>query len=252
MKRLKLIALIVVLFTTVSYGAVSSYNCASADYPVLVNGQAMTFTDVPPMNYNGRTMLPLRSISEAVGVPINWNNATKSVEINTVDVDKLKGACTMLIASNGETYQQGSGVYVNWDQVLTSYHIVDEGRTQARTAVDKNDLNEMTVITSAPAIDTAILKPSIERKPVKIGDSDDAKAGDRVILICWPDGKETILQTEIKDTSGRITIDAELKSGASGGALFSLDGSLLGMLTSGNDGLRECYVIPINSIRKAI
>jgi S1-C subfamily serine protease len=158
----------------------------------------------------------------------------------------------MIYASDGETYQQGSGVYVDYDEVLTAYHIVDENRTQIRTAVDKNDPNKMTVLSFDSNIDITVLTPTAERKPAKIGDSDEVKSGDKVIFIGSPDGKSAVIQTTVKHVAETIAINAEVKSGASGGALFSMDGELLGILVSGNDGLKECYIVPINEIRKSL
>lgn len=38
--------------------------------------------DVPPMLINGRTMVPTRVISEAIGCDVEWDNATRTVYIN--------------------------------------------------------------------------------------------------------------------------------------------------------------------------
>lgn len=38
--------------------------------------------DVPPMSINGRTMVPARVISEALGASVSWNAATRTVSIS--------------------------------------------------------------------------------------------------------------------------------------------------------------------------
>lgn len=248
MKRIKLIVFILIAFTTVSYGA--SYTLSSASYDVNVNGQKLS---AEPLNLNGTTYLPLKAISDAVGVPVAWDSTKKSVEINTVDIEKLKESCTMIIASDGETYDQGSGVYIDYDQVLTAYHVVDEGRTKIRTTVDQSDTNTMEVMTSAPAIDAAILKPTIEKKPVKIGDSDEVKVGDTVIYIGSPGGqRNTVIQAKVKESSSEIIISALPGGGGSGGAVFNQTGELIGIAYAVDIGLSECYVTPINAIRKSL
>lgn len=248
MKRIKLIAVILIAFTTISYGA--TYILVSASYPINVNGQKLA---VQPLNLNGTTYLPLRSVSEAVGVPIQWDGTKKSVEINTVDLDKLKAACVMIIASDGETYEQGSGVYIDYDQVLTAYHVIDDGRAQARTKVDQSDTNKMIVVSSAPAIDIALLKPAIEKKPVKIGDSDEVKAGDRVILVSSPNGNVNKVTTgTVKSNADEIVISDLSDTGSSGGGLFNAGGELIGIVYAGDKVLTESYAVPINAIRKAL
>ena len=125
MKKFPILLLILIASTITAYGATDTL--VSANYPINVNGQAIA---VQPLNLNGSTYLPLRTISEAVGVPIEWDNATRSVEITTLDVDKLKESCVMIKASDGETYSQGSSVVWDYGEYLTAYHVVDEGRNK--------------------------------------------------------------------------------------------------------------------------
>jgi S1-C subfamily serine protease len=250
MKR-KLIAAILILIlaaSTISYG--SGITASMATYPINLNGQRLEAT---LLNVNGSTYLPVRTVSEALGVDIGWTGS--SVEIDTVDIEALKEACTMIIASDGDTYEQGSGVYIDYNQVLTAYHGVDEGRINVRTAVDKSDPNTMTVIASAPAIDVAVLEPVEQRKPVKIGDSDEVKAGDKVILISTPTGKvNTVSYGTVKGypDKSKILIGAISADGSSGGAVFDMDGCLIGILIAGDVGLKECNIVPINTIKKAL
>jgi len=58
---------------------------ASDNIKIFVNGQQV-FSDVPPQAIDGRTMVPIRVVSEALGAQVTWNDNTKSVEItnNTV------------------------------------------------------------------------------------------------------------------------------------------------------------------------
>jgi hypothetical protein len=49
---------------------------------ITVNGTPQQAAiDVPPMIMNGRTMLPLRALSEALGANVEWEDATKTVTI---------------------------------------------------------------------------------------------------------------------------------------------------------------------------
>ncbi|MFB7157034.1 copper amine oxidase N-terminal domain-containing protein [Lysinibacillus sp. NPDC056232] len=50
-----------------------------------VNGQKIAL-DVAPQIINGRTLVPLRFISEALGAKVDWNNQTKTVYITTYEL----------------------------------------------------------------------------------------------------------------------------------------------------------------------
>lgn len=56
----------------------SSPDTASDEIKVILNGKPLD-TDVPPIIISGRTMLPLRSILEALGATIDWNSSTRTV-----------------------------------------------------------------------------------------------------------------------------------------------------------------------------
>ncbi len=47
-----------------------------------VNNSAIAL-DVPPKIVNGRTLVPLRFVSEALGCSVNWNGTTRTVSIST-------------------------------------------------------------------------------------------------------------------------------------------------------------------------
>ncbi|MBZ4666996.1 MAG: glycoside hydrolase family 18 [Defluviitaleaceae bacterium] len=47
-----------------------------------INGK-MYFLDTPPKVINGRLMVPIRFISESFNLPVNWDNASKTVLINS-------------------------------------------------------------------------------------------------------------------------------------------------------------------------
>ena len=67
---------------------------ASSNPTVYLDGGKLNF-DVPPQIVNGRTLVPMRAIFEALGASISWNNTTKTVQ-GSKDSIKLK----MTINSN--------------------------------------------------------------------------------------------------------------------------------------------------------
>lgn len=49
---------------------------------VLVDGRALS-GEVPAINLDGRTMMPVRAISEALGAKVGWNQETQTVTVDT-------------------------------------------------------------------------------------------------------------------------------------------------------------------------
>lgn len=243
MKKLRkyFVILLVIMSTVTAYGA--TYTLVSANYPINVNGQKIA---VEPLNYNGTTYLPLKSISEAVGVPIEWTG--KSVDINTVDVDALKEACVKVLAQNPDDGIQGSGVYIDYDEILTAKHVVD--------GMDRFTVNgriDLKLKDSDRDTDSAILETPHKAKPVKIGDSDDVEIGDRVMAIGAPgDAEDTVTHATVVRIDEYIYLGEALEKGASGSPVFDASGNLIGLASMAEANLNETYVVPINQIREAL
>jgi S1-C subfamily serine protease len=238
----RLLIILFIMLPVTAYGA----SLVTANYPILVNGEKV---NIQAYNLDGTTLLPIRAVSDALGVPITWNNVTRSVEINTLDVDRLKESCIKIKASDGETYEQGSAVAWDYGEFLTAYHAVDEGRT---TVTDFGQTS-FTVDRYSEILDISVLKSNKEIKPVKIGDSDDVRVGDQVIVIGAPEGKEdTVIYTTVKRLTSDIVIDKATNGGSSGAGLFNVRGELIGIVVAGSVGSSESYVIPINTIRKPL
>jgi S1-C subfamily serine protease len=245
MKRFSKILAVLLILSVIPVSA-ATYQLVTANYPINVNGVKLA---VQPLNYNGTTYLPLRSISEAVGVPIEWNSAKKSVEITTLDLDRLKEASVMIYADDGKTQVQGSGVYTDYGEVTSAFHLIADNRTNLKTS----EGDKLTVDDTDQPLDIMTLDSSDDIKPVKIGDSDEVKVGDKVIVVGAPDGKnDSIIYARVKQITNEIVIDVAVNGGGSGGALFTIDGQFIGTLVAADFGLKETYVTPINSIRKAL
>ena len=58
---------------------------------VVLDGEKVSF-DVPPQIIDGRTMVPIRAIFEALGAEVEWNDKTKTV---TATIDDYVVECTI-------------------------------------------------------------------------------------------------------------------------------------------------------------
>lgn len=135
---LMLICLLVAALAAPAAGA------AEAELKVQINGQILTL-DTPPFIDNGRTLVPLRAIFEALGAQIGWNGATRTVTgtraakkvVLTVDSDQAQvdgQAVKLAVAArirDGRTFvplrfvAEALGATVDYDPETRTVIVVD-------------------------------------------------------------------------------------------------------------------------------
>lgn len=64
--------------------SLTQYMLVKAQYPIIVDGNAYE-GELPILNYEGYTYVPLRTMSELLNVGIFWNDTLKQVEITHLD-----------------------------------------------------------------------------------------------------------------------------------------------------------------------
>lgn len=67
--------------TTMFANSVKEYRLVEATYPIEVNTQEYDNADLPVLNYEGSTYVPLKSISDNLKTTVSWNENKKRVEI---------------------------------------------------------------------------------------------------------------------------------------------------------------------------
>lgn len=91
MKKSILLSLILILvFATTTFAAPT----------VTLNGSQLQFDDTPPTIEEGRTLVPLRAIFEALGANIEWDGPTQTVTVQ-------KGAVEIRLEIGGQAYKNG-------------------------------------------------------------------------------------------------------------------------------------------------
>lgn len=112
-KRITSLALAIVLVISLITGASAAESqeeieaYLSYDITVTYNGEAQTMTDaagntVYPVSYNGTTYLPIRAVSNMLGVAVDWDGATQTVILS----DSADGRT---VAENGGAASTASG-----------------------------------------------------------------------------------------------------------------------------------------------
>ncbi len=91
-------------------GAVLSFSAvgfaSNQGITIFVDGSKVE-TDVPPQIIDGRTMVPIRFVAEALGAKVNWNEVERSVEIITETERKEEAEPKDIEVYIGETVSKG-------------------------------------------------------------------------------------------------------------------------------------------------
>ena len=163
----------------------------------------------------------------------------------------------------------GSGFIIDKTGIIVTNNHVIEGAEDIIVSVNGSTEYKAKVIGKDPYMDLAVLKIESDEKfkPVKFGDSDDARVGDWVIAIGNPFGFGGSVTSGIISSRNRdigltryddfIQTDASINQGNSGGPLFNLDGEVIGINTaiiapgqSGSIGIG--FAIPSNPASNVI
>ncbi|MCD7854431.1 MAG: hypothetical protein LUG66_02305 [Clostridiales bacterium] len=116
----KIIALLTVIFIVFSVSGFTAFS-SEGEIGVTVDGSEIPF-DQPPVVINGRTLVPLRAIFEALGAEVEWDAETKSIMAERNNI-----AVLLYIDSTAMTYGEigGNAVTVQLDTAP----VVINGRT---------------------------------------------------------------------------------------------------------------------------
>ena len=169
----------------------------------------------------------------------------------------------------------GSGIVLDTaGDILTNNHVVS-GFTTATVTFADGATGQAQVMGTDPNDDVAVIKvqaDASELHAAKLGDSSQVKVGNVVVAIGNPFGLDGTLTTGVisgldrtlsssgnqKPLSGLLQTDAAVNPGNSGGALFNLQGEVIGINTaienpSGVDTFAGvAYAVPINTAKNEL
>ncbi|GEL77649.1 stalk domain-containing protein [Tenuibacillus multivorans] len=216
----------------------------------LVNGDVVELS-VPAKVANGRTLVPLRFISESLGATVGWDNSTRTVTITSgnaevIPAPKKELTTSELVKKVDEqvvtvetdiTY--GSGIVVGDGLILTNAHVV-HGYTNGYVGFTNGAKVGITgIVEMDEDKDLALIKldTSMGISPASFGSYEDVGKGDDVVAIGSPYGLENTVSTGIisntykEDDFKVIQTSAQIEAGSSGGGLFNMYGELIGINT---------------------
>jgi hypothetical protein len=160
----------------------------------------------------------------------------------------------MVIAMDGKTGIQGSGVIVGPNRVVTNCHVVlrkGGGPRSQINVIHQNQNYQAQLVNNDVQYDTCLLVvPKLTASPATIANISSLRVGQRVYAIGAPSGLELTLtdglisSLRIVDRTQVIQTSTPISPGSSGGGLFDENGDLIGItsffIRSGN-GLNFAY-----------
>src|SRR5262249_46461794 len=150
----------------------------------------------------------------------------------------------------------GSGFFVNSNgTVITNYHVIADAK-EITIRLNNGEAYRRAYLLSKDEIrDVAILRiEASDVPPVKLGNSNQSKVGEEVLLIGAPRGLDQTVSNGIisgirilDDGTRVIQTTAPASPGSSGGPLLDRSGNVMGILTfSVVAGQNLNFAIPIN------
>ena len=112
-----------------TYAVVEEYICYKVEYDVVVNGEIYSDEELPTLNYQGSTYVPLRNIGDILNTKVEWNYEIGRAEVGeTSEKEKL--------------YLEYNGIkYIYMDDASTSkyeyYENYDNGKLALYNNIDK-------------------------------------------------------------------------------------------------------------------
>jgi S1-C subfamily serine protease len=246
-----------------------------------------TFTlDVPPQLIDDATMIPVRFLIEGFGLQAKWDEATRTVSIDTLPAAKptppannQSALSIKEIAKNfdrvvminiydkkGKLLGSGSGMVVSEDgKILTNHHVLEEAATAKVVFQDQTMFTASKVLLDDPDRDLALMQIDVSNlSTVKFGNSDQLEIGDNVVAIGSPLGMQNTLSAGLVSGLHRkipvskdkdvefLQTNAPYTFGSSGGALFNMHGDVIGVTSEGAAymGGELNFAIPSNDVTR--
>ena len=232
---------------------------------------------------DGRTYIPLRAVSEAMGADVAWDEASFSAHISFTEddaiakiVETVSPSVVTIIGNYAGTNEankftnptvHGSGViYKSNGYILTNAHVV-ENIKNLTVVLNNGEVAAGDLLFSDSTIDLAIVKISkIGLTPITMADASSIVAGKTAIAIGTPISLSMRNSVTKGIVSGNgVTVngsyykllqtDAGINPGNSGGPLLNTKGELIGINSSKytGEGIESMgFAIPVDTVQYAI
>ncbi len=259
-KMKKILSYLLTLFFFL-FVAAAAVTYGSQTAKIIFNNQYLK-TDVPPLIINGRVLVPLRAIGEALGVDISWDSNIDSVIISTEpdaqaltkeQLLEIAKPATVEITAVTHTEEDKSGVFMEYSTgtgfnidpsglIVTNSHVIANAKSIS-VRFPNGVTSDAGLIVDDKKKDLALLKLTSSSRTypmMKLGNSDSLSIGERVVIIGNPEGaglkvsEGMITDLSVKVTNLRIPlleITADLHPGNSGSPVLDAQGRVIGIIS---------------------
>lgn len=204
--------LIIVFFITTLFLPISALS--KDEVKVLLDNKYLTFTTAPVIE-NGRTLVPLRVIFEALNAKVDWNSST-----NTVTAAKDDRVIELQISNvnalvNGRKIELDTPPKLINEKTFVPLRFISE----SLGAIVEWDSNSSTIIITSPN-STAALK-TVDTADIRFGDAGNTEYGDWTADIVampakWQPGEPVKIQATLRLSDAHLAKLADKKIKADG------------------------------------
>jgi len=161
-----------------------------------------------------------------------------SIQVQSADFSGIIDDILPSVVSVGTNRGQGSGVAVAEDGfIITNYHVI-EGASIIRILTSAGKVYDAQAIAINDELDLALIKAAVDLEYLDFADSDDVKAGEKVIALGNPAGlsfsvAEGIISAVNRKGPNGLSIylqtDVPINPGNSGGPLVDVNSEVVGI-----------------------
>lgn len=208
---------------------------------------------------HGKDATKKDNVTSSLGSSSEFTKRNLSVS-SVEDIVNTYGKSIVLIQTDKA---MGSGFVVSSDGlIITNSHVISgAGTISVKFISDNRVYSNVQVVKDNTIRDLALLRVNGAGSfvPVVLGDSDQVSVGQRVVAIGNPQGLENTvsdgLVSATRDMNGTklLQISAPISSGSSGGALFNMNGEVIGVPTAKYEkGQNLNFAVAINHAKSEL
>lgn len=185
----------------------------------------------------------------------------KDVKIKSADFSAVAEEALNSVVSITTDKSQGSGAIISENgYIVTNYHVIKDAKA-ARILTYDGKIYSTALVGVNSELDIAVLKIDGSFKKLDFGNSDNVKAGQKVIALGNPAGLHFSVTEGIISAVNRIApnghayiqTDVPINPGNSGGPLVDTFGNLIGITNFKIDNLEGIgFALPSNTVKEAV
>lgn len=128
---------------------------------VLQNGQKLTDLDVPAQIVSGRTVVPVRFVSEALGAEVGWDDKTQTVSVTFEEKRDGMTPEELMLKSNEAMTQKNSYKFKGTADMVVNM----EGQAPVKTKLEMEGIYKKTGNRAEVYVKQAVYVPSLDGVP---------------------------------------------------------------------------------------